>query len=79
MLLQSVQSRKQFVSKTNHKEKFQCVMSPYELIEGILTMANYFLRLNSTHPGWSQSSLRNRFTLLFTKAGILRGNYIILI
>ena len=65
--------RKHRVHKANFDEKLTSKMAPYAVAEEIPNIENYFFHKHGSSLHFCVSSLRDRFTLLQTTFGILRG------
>ncbi|KAG7362818.1 centromere DNA-binding like protein [Nitzschia inconspicua] len=73
-LIKVVKGRKQRVKRANYDEKVDHEMSPYGALDHIDQIENALFQMGCISDSRSiLSSLRNRFTFLFTTGGILRG------
>ncbi|KAG7336496.1 centromere DNA-binding like protein [Nitzschia inconspicua] len=73
-LIKVVKGRKQRVKRANYDEKVDHEMSPYGALDHIDQIENALFQMGCVSDSRSiLSSLRNRFTFLFTTGGILRG------
>jgi hypothetical protein len=77
-LLNICKGRRRRIARQNYEEKINHVMAPYTLVDKVTSWANFFWNKNSTSSSLCQSSLRDRFSLLMTVHGILRGESLFL-
>ena len=72
-VLDQVKKRKQRIAKTSFEEKLCSQFSPYTTAKGIPRLEEHLFNKNSSSAVFSLSSLRDRYCLLYTVNGILRG------
>ena len=72
-LLSTVKLRRPMEKKANYEEKVNHLLAPYTLVHELKNIANRVLSQNNSSDRLSQASLRDRFCLLLTNFGILRG------
>jgi hypothetical protein len=77
-LLNVCQGRRKRAARQNFEEKIDHIMTPYTLVDKVISLANFFFQKNSNSTSLCQSSLRDRFSLLMTVHGILRGESLFL-
>jgi hypothetical protein len=77
-LLNLCKGRRKRAARQNFDEKIDHIMAPYILVDKVTSLANFFFQKNSNSTSLCQSSLRDRFSLLMTVHGILRGESLFL-
>ena len=77
-LLKIVKTRKVRISKINFKEKVTAQMAPYSAAEELPRLEFFLYRKKKNSKVYCVASLRDRFCLLQTSYGILRGESLIL-
>ena len=72
-LLKTVKMRKTQIAKSNFDEKLTSEFTPYTAAQDIPRLEDFFFQKNSLSSIYSVASLRDRYCLLMTTNGILRG------
>jgi len=75
-LMKMVQTRKAAVKKANYEEKISAELSPYLMLDHLGELERHLFDKNSHSKVNGMAGLRNRFTLLSTFQGIIRGESI---
>ncbi len=79
LIAKMVDSRKARQDKANHKEKAHAATSPYEVVNKITSLEDWFFRRGIHAPSRTVfASLRNRYFYLRTHTSLLRGESLIM-
>ena len=76
-LLRSVKNKKALVKKANYEEKMGHLLSPFVIAQELPKIVEYLFEHNKSSLIKCGSSLRDRFFLLQTWYGILRGKSVV--